>query len=186
MADARTDGEVLNSTNISFMSSLWAIKLETLEAEVQILWNGILSTWFPPSQSYIIKIKTTFFSDEVGIGAVVFEVFSLRLSSGSTDIGERQILTVACKRSGEDTQKGWEKAEHQLPCHIEVNENPAGCSGMYGACAIGKKVVFYDWTQASGRLTPIGQLLNLDYRHHRPFVEDMLNLVKENGWERTN
>ncbi|KAJ4288213.1 hypothetical protein N0V90_012230 [Kalmusia sp. IMI 367209] len=81
---------------------------------------------------------------------------------------------------------GWQNAQVQLLSYIDANSNSATSSGMYGACAIGTKVVFYEWTRVSQRLTAISQMLDMAEPIHRPFVEDMLIHVKQYDWNRTN
>ncbi|KAF2761049.1 hypothetical protein EJ05DRAFT_251045 [Pseudovirgaria hyperparasitica] len=195
MAHPRPDGQTLNSTNVSFMSSLWAIKAGTLEEKVQILWNGILNTYFPPTEPYKIAIKAVVLTDNTALDAVIFEIHALQEPRSSQhlqeprsshQLQERQIFMVECKRISEDTLEGWLGAQAQLLGYLESNSNVATCSGMYGACTIGSKVMFFEWIKDSHRLTAISPMLDMKEPIDRPVVEDMLIRVKQYGWIRTN
>lgn len=168
------------------MSSIWSVKAGTLEEKVQILWNGILNTYFPPTQPYRIGIKAAVLTDNNAPDAVIFEIRASMIPRSSEDFQERQIFMAECKRISEDTTAGWEGAELQLATYIEANTNSALCGGMYGACAIGKKVTFYEWIRLTGLLTPMTGRLDMEHPTHRPHVEDMLSHIKQNGWQRTN
>lgn len=181
-----TDGQILKNTNLSFKTSLWSIKAGSLEEQVQILWNGILNTWFPPSQPYRIGIKAAVLADNTVPDAVVFEIHASSNNPVSlNEIWERQIFMVECKRISEDTTTGWQSAQQQLLGYLIENSNPERCSGMYGACAIGTKVVFYEWIKSTNRLTAISPMYDLAVPSQRHLVENSLDHVKTNGWLRT-
>ncbi|KAF2799431.1 hypothetical protein K505DRAFT_413657 [Melanomma pulvis-pyrius CBS 109.77] len=101
------DGQYFNLSNIAFLSALSAIKPTSGEKVVQILWNVILATWFPPTEPYKIAIKAAVLTDSTQPDRVVFEIRNLVSGDprSSSDLQEKQIFMLEFKRISNDTQR---------------------------------------------------------------------------------
>ncbi|PYH94557.1 hypothetical protein BO71DRAFT_450028 [Aspergillus ellipticus CBS 707.79] len=164
-----------------------AVKKHSLEETVQVVWQGILSKWFPFRQGYKWGIKGSTLSNNNMPDATVIQVCALRPNpSDSEDWAERQILLIECKRPSKDTPLGWDDTiTGQFTDDLSATLNASG--RLFGAVAIGTKVRFYQW---DGQVLPDGELCQL---HPGTFdlatndgiqeVENMMNFIKARGWE---
>jgi hypothetical protein len=172
-------------TNLGLVSSLLAIDSNSYEEPVQILWNGVLSTWFPYSEGYKWAIKGPVVDNNTMPDAAVFEIRAF-----NRNLNERQIFMVECKRPSLDTTAGWRDAFDQLDRYLSGNLN--GNDTMFGAIGIGKKVILTRWTRApqNGRPTwvhPSGTgnplLFDLSDQQHRASFAQWMSYIKEHAWD---
>ncbi|KAJ9249918.1 hypothetical protein DTO207G8_6398 [Paecilomyces variotii] len=134
----------LVTTNIGLFSALSAIKPESTEDPVSILWTNICATFFPTQNGFKITNKEAVLQDDTRPDCVVFQIRmqnpQIGLPRDSGDLHEKQILIVECKRPSKDTPAEWEATAGQLNHYCEWNVN--GSTKIFGATAIGTKVKF--------------------------------------------
>ncbi|KAJ9214794.1 hypothetical protein DTO166G4_3626 [Paecilomyces variotii] len=164
----------LVTTNLGLFSALSAIKPDSTEVPVSILWTNICLTFFPMDSFKISKKETV---------AVVFQV-RLRHPqvvhpNSSSDLEERQIFIVECKRPSKDTPAEWEATAGQLSHYCE--QNLTGSTKIFGATAIGTKVKF--WRYSIPNLTELhGGVYDLSDQSGRDNTEQSLLYIRDNGW----
>lgn len=167
--------------NIGFFSALSAIKPNSLEEPVQMLWNVLLPSFFPGPEGYKIGIKAAVLMDNSAPNVVVFQIQSTTLSPRSSgQLLERQIFMIECKRPSMDTPGEWQSTVNgQLRHYLENNLNRE--NEMYAATAIGTKVKFYRWHGvATGCLEELHQeVFDLTDIGHQQCVEQWLWYIKE-------
>ena len=175
----------ISNSNLGFFSSLTAVKPESSEKVVQILWNTLSSTYFPPQEGYKVAIKAPVPVDNTPPDVAVFEIKSIAAAPrDSTDLIERQIFLVECKPPRRDTPGEWAATVHGqlIPC-LEAISNPS--DRIFAATAIGTKVKFWKWDHNSpnDRLQELHQgVLDLLYNHQRAIIEQWMLHIKANGW----
>ncbi|KAJ9263782.1 hypothetical protein DTO195F2_2699 [Paecilomyces variotii] len=113
-------------------------------------------------------------------------VFQVRLRhpqvvhpNSSSDLEERQIFIVECKRPSKDTPAEWEATAGQLSHYCE--QNLTGSTKIFGATAIGTKVKF--WRYSIPNLTELhGGVYDLSDQSGRDNTEQSLLYIRDNGW----
>ncbi|KAJ9272890.1 hypothetical protein DTO212C5_1151 [Paecilomyces variotii] len=164
----------LVTTNLGLFSALSAIKPDSTEVPVSILWTNICLTFFPMDSFKISKKETV---------SVVFQV-RLRhpqvvYPNSFSDLQEKPIFIVECKRPSKDTPAEWEATAGQLSHYCEQNLN--GSTKIFGATAIGTKVKF--WSYNKPHLTALHQgVYNLLDSAGRDNAEQSLLYIRNNGW----
>ncbi|KAM0245841.1 hypothetical protein ACHAP5_005161 [Fusarium lateritium] len=181
------DGQTFNEYNVSFMSCLLMAKKAVNEEPIQILWNTILGTWFPPlgPRSYKLAIKSPTLANNDEPDGIVIEVRFVGHGPvrNSDYLVEHQIFMVECKGSESNTPRGWAIAADQLTHYLENNIN--GSRKLFGAVAIGTLVEVYEWEYENQRssLRPIHNgRLDLRNAGDRITFEGALNHVQAQGW----
>lgn len=176
------------SHNLGFWSALYAVSLNSVEKTVQILWQTILTEWFPPSQGYKLGFKSgIFLANNKEPDAIVIQITAVQVDSRvrPTELSERQAFQLEFKRPSKDTPQEWEDTtENQYLDDLVTTGNPS--NKLYSAVAIGKKVKLYGF---DGKKS----VTWLDWRSYMressismprgiAQVEQMMNLVKADGW----
>lgn len=181
------DGRIFNVSNPTFMSSFLLAKKATNEEPIQIMWNTILTTWFPPigPQAFKLAIKSPSLADNGQPDAIVIEVRLVgNTVRDSTQLREFQIFMVECKSWDYDTPSEWENAFDQLNHYLLANMNSS--NKLFGAVAIGTKVVIYEWERTgldTSSMQPIhAGTIDLQVHAHRLTLETALDRVKAQGW----
>ena len=182
--------------NIGIYSALSAIKPDSTEMPVQILWQVLIPTAFPSQLGFKYGFKSPVLATNHLPDVVVFKIIRTGfVQRQSTDCVEKQIFFVECKAPYLDRPGAWyETGNGQLVDYMMNSTNavttvntgagPRRAMRAYGAVAIGSKVQFYKFdSQAARRLTPL---------HPRPFemnnaadrrnIEAQLDNVRANGW----
>ncbi|KAK7431653.1 hypothetical protein QQZ08_001872 [Neonectria magnoliae] len=169
------------------MSCYLLAKKATNEEPTQILWNTILTTWFPPvgPMAYKLAIKSPTLASDGEPDAIVIEVRFIGNGDvrSSTQLLENQIFMVECKSSEYDTTSGWRNAATQLIDYLVDNTN--GSTRLFGALAIGTKVEVYEWQY--GRNPPLFPIhagrLDLGKAADRHTFEVAMEQVRTEAWD---
>ncbi|SPO06527.1 uncharacterized protein DNG_09217 [Cephalotrichum gorgonifer] len=195
-----TDGRILNPSVWGFMSWVFEAEDATTENPVRNLWLTALRLLFPgtltaarPRAAYRVSFHPATLATNPKAGAILKEI---RLTENATEIRvsadyrTRDIFFAECKKAGEDTAEGWERAETELAQYLE--ENLDGCDWFYCAVGIGTKASFYKWDRNRGdnhrdQLAPM-HTRALDFANpaDRPVIERYFEQIKNDGWDRTD
>lgn len=171
------------NANIGFYSTLTAVKADSSELPVQLLWQVITTTIFPPMEGYKWGFKDPVLATEHKPDVVVFEIRRTGVvRRESSDCIERQIFVVECKAPYLDTPGEWDMTRRtQLRDYVEHLQGNK--QGTYCAVAIGTKVHFFAYDPAT-LFTPLSpSALDLSKPEDRPIIEDQFQFIKENGWD---
>lgn len=180
------DGRILNFDNPAIYSAVTLAQKAFNEEPVQIMWNMILTTWFPAigSQVFKVAIKSPSLASNGEPDGIVIEVrFVGGRPRDSTGLEEWQIFMVECKPPDHDTPTGWRDATEQLDDYLLANTNPS--RKLFAAIAIGTRVIVYQWERVNFKsiTRPIHPgILDLSEGEDRATFETTLDVVKSQGW----
>ncbi|PYI09437.1 hypothetical protein BO78DRAFT_394921 [Aspergillus sclerotiicarbonarius CBS 121057] len=171
--------------HVALFSALSAVKPNSAEAPVSILWTNICIAFFPLTSGFKLSNKEPVLQDETQPDCVVFQVVmtnpALAVPHDSLDLAERQIFIVECKRPSKDTPAEWASARVQLAHYCEGNVN--GTTRIFGATAVGTKVKFwrYDYPTLTTLVPGVDSydLLDAPARYQ---AEQCLEYIRDNGW----
>ncbi|KAK2760855.1 hypothetical protein FQN54_002095 [Arachnomyces sp. PD_36] len=173
-------------SNMGIFSCLTAIKPESAESPVSILWTNICATFFTTNAGFKIADKEPVGQDEMIPDAIVFQIRMRNPAAGqpqqSWQVQEKQIFIVECKRPSKDTPAEWDSALDQLAQYCEANVN--GSQRILGATAIGTKVKFWRY-DAPNMIPLVNGTFDLNEAAGRNEVEAQLIYVRNNGWNWT-
>ncbi|KAL3456633.1 hypothetical protein BJX64DRAFT_270331 [Aspergillus heterothallicus] len=173
--------------NIGFINALQLVKPNSLEETVQMVWQLIVTEWFPGRDGYKYSFKGPSLANGNMPDVTVIEVRAVVQNPRHTPHwAERQILLVECKRPSRDTPLGWEDTlTAQLEEDMSQTLNDSG--RLFGAIAIGTKVRFYryDGRADEGQTTTRLHQGTFDLREPAGIsqVENMMNYIKAVGWQ---
>lgn len=174
--------------NLGIASALASIKPTSNDKVVQILWQSIIATWFPPYEGYKWGFKSPLLTTSNATDGIAIQIVACVVNPRlSTDFTEYVIMLLECKRPSDDTPSGWDNTvKGQFLDDLEAIGNPkAKC---FGAVAIGTKVRFYRF---DGRQQTLPQKLvqihqgdiDLSTDAGRFEVGQMMDTVKAQGWQ---
>ena len=169
--------------HITVRSALSAIKPESHEEVVQILWQAILIEWFPQREGYKFAFKGAVLANDNAPDAVVIRIVAVNTDpQDSTEFHECPILMVECKRPSLDTPAGW---ENTLQGQALEDLREIGSNKLFSAVAIGKKVRFYRFHKdAQPELVPLHpNTIDLNNLANEAQVDTMMNFVKQHGYQ---
>jgi hypothetical protein len=139
---SRTDIE----GSIAFRSCCAAIHPDSPTEVVQILWNTIISHYFPGVHAFKWLLRGAVRDDNKRPYASVFKItHATQSTTRDPRFNERLILVVECKRSQPETEDAWNSAFTQLDGYLSANAN--GSTQIFGIVAIGKKARISRWIE---------------------------------------
>ncbi|KAK2783590.1 hypothetical protein FQN53_009135 [Emmonsiellopsis sp. PD_33] len=149
---------IIGNNNIGVYSALTAVKPESGEEPVQILWNTICSSIFPPAEGYKFSVQGAVLMDDTVPDVVVFEikqngVIDTVQKTGSIGLREHQIM---------DRMQGT----------IE------GYPWRVATPAIGSKVRFFQWSRPRLSLLHAAPF-ELFFEAERAQAEQVLLYIKQ-------
>ncbi|KAK2785954.1 hypothetical protein FQN52_003951 [Onygenales sp. PD_12] len=176
---------IIGNNNIGVYSALTAVKPGSSEEPVQILWNTICASIFPPAEGYKFAVKGPVLMDDTRPDIVVFEikrtvVVPTAETAGSVILQEYPIMMIECKAPCKDTPTGWQvTTEGQLGNYLENIINPT--NKIFAATAIGSKVQFFQWSRPN--ITPLHPTpFDLLHESQRAQAEQVLLHIKQGAW----
>ncbi|KAK2794438.1 hypothetical protein FQN50_009908 [Emmonsiellopsis sp. PD_5] len=175
---------IIGNSNIGVYSALTAVKPESGEEPVQILWNTICSSIFPAAEGYKFSVKGAVLMDDTVPDIVVFEikqngVVDTVRKTGSIGLREHQIMVIECKAPSKDTPGEWRAATDQSVHYLEHITNES--NKIFAATAIGSKVQLFRWSRP--RLTLLHPApFDLFFEAERAQAEQVLLYIKQNAW----
>jgi hypothetical protein len=174
--------------HIGIASALSAIKPDSHEEVVQMLWQLIVIEWFPSRQGYKYGFKAPLLTGNNAPDVIVIQIMErVPNPRASGDFTERQIMLVECKKPSADTPAGWENTVNgQVFDDLSASGNPS--NRLFGAVAIGTKVRFYRFDgNASTRQQQLVQMhggtIDIATTAGVTQVESWMNHVKQQGWQ---
>lgn len=173
--------------NPSFLNTLQLVKPHSLEETVQVVWQEIVTEWFPGRHGYKWGFKGSMLANNNMPDVTVIQVRALvQNPQASQEWAEHQILLVECKHPSSNTPLGWHNTitgqfEDDLSETLNTSER------LFGAVAIGKKVRFYQFNGRAPHNQKVVQLhqgtFDMDTANGITQVENMMNYIKANAWQ---
>lgn len=176
----------------TFWSALSAIKPDSNEEVVRILWTAIAIEWFPQREGYRFSFKgrgpilinnNNNNQPGVGSGITVFQTMHRGTEARlPTQVSAHMILQIECKQPSEDTSTSWKEAEEG---HVQVVEDSRS-DRLFSVIAIGKKAKFYRYDRtAQVKMSPLHEgTIAMDVENGGvEQVEQMMNVVKGQAWQ---
>jgi hypothetical protein len=166
-------------------SALTAIKPESFEEVVQILWQTIIIEWFPQREGYKYAFKAQMLANDNAPDAIVIRVVAHSQNpQSSTEFTECPILVVECKRPSLDTPTEWNRALKGQVLE-DLYETGNSKDRIFAALAIGKKVRFYRFDgKAQLPLVPLhSDTIDMVDDAGLAQVEAMMDQVKQQGYQ---
>ncbi|KAK2757005.1 hypothetical protein FQN54_004973 [Arachnomyces sp. PD_36] len=167
-----------------FDSALSFIQSGSTEEVVQMVWNIITVTWFPSRQGFKWGFKSQSLQNDNAPDVIVFQINMANPNPNAPQADELMIMQIECKRPSQDTPAGWAGAlEGQVLDDLSTSGNPS--DRLYGALAIGTKVMFYRFDgSAQQKITHLHPgKLDLTKPADRTQIEAWMTYVKQNGWQ---
>ncbi|PYI29934.1 hypothetical protein BP00DRAFT_399707 [Aspergillus indologenus CBS 114.80] len=175
------------SGNLGIYSALTAIKPNSGEAPVFVLWNTLCATYFPPGEGLKTAVGRPALRDDTEPDLAVITIWSARRNLNvSEDLHENQVLFIECKRPSRDTPVEWASASEQLAHYCRSNANVS--RRFLAATAIGTKVKFWRYDAPSSQLesdvpalSSISGVLDLSEGHGQTEAIQVLAYVRNEG-----
>lgn len=165
------------------MSTLGAVGPDSPKDPVQMMWQVITGTIFPPMEGYICGLSDGAPSRGDHLGVIVFQVKRTDDNqTGDYDGHERQIFVVECKAANLDSSDEWNITENGRLSNY-MGSIAASWGNAYCAIAIGTKVRFFEWSPRTLFNPMHPSPLNLIMESERDAIEEYLQTIKINGWD---
>ncbi|KAL4937342.1 hypothetical protein BDV06DRAFT_232643 [Aspergillus oleicola] len=174
----------------SYHMGMDAILPTSHEEPVQNVWQIIATTYFPAAAHYRYGFKAPILSNNNMPDAIVIQIQPAQANPdprNPNDWTERQIMLIECKRPSLDTPGGWTattEGQFDDDCSQTLNASQR----LFGAVAIGRKVVFYQFdgtvgVGGAGRRVPLHPgTLDLDVQTDFVAMTQCMDQIKTQAW----